>query len=161
MDELDAVRGSFWRSVSGEQIVERVVARAHALKISTVHADQREALMLQSAFARHGLGYEVHDWTSASKPKAIETLRRLFADGRIHLPEHDDLRSELMNFEERITPSGAITFAARGAGHDDFVSLLITACMADLPVGRRHSAEFESSLEAMLDRPRWSGRGFG
>jgi hypothetical protein len=47
------------------------------------------------------------------------------------LPEHEQLRDELLEFEERSTTTGAFTFGARGSGHDDYVALLLTAAMAD------------------------------
>ena len=79
-----------------------------------------------------------------SKPPAVERVRRWLADGALSLPAHDQLRNELLGFEERVTASGAFTFGARGSGHDDYVSLLITAAMADakgmIPRGGRARA---------------------
>ena len=36
-----------------------------------------------------------------------------------------------LEFEERTSATGAFTFGARGSGHDDYVSLLLTTAMAD------------------------------
>lgn len=70
---------------------------------------------------------------NTAKGNAVASLRRWLADSRITLPEHRILKNELNCFEEKVTPSGAITFGARGSGHDDYVALLLTAAMC-LPV---------------------------
>lgn len=129
-DVIDGVSAGFFKGVRAEAVVERVAQLAKVHDVHVVHADQRESLMLESAFSRHGLAYRVHDWTASSKPEAVERVRRWMADGRLSLPEHDTLRRELLAFEEKITPSGSLTFGARGSGHDDYVSLLITAALA-------------------------------
>ena len=99
--------------------------------MSTVVGDQREALMLQSEFNRHGLMHVAIDWTQPRKQAAVARLRRWFADGLLVIPEHERLRRELRGFTEKITPGGGLTFGARGSGHDDYVALLLTAAMAD------------------------------
>lgn len=129
-DLVDGIEGGFFRSVSSEAVVQRIARLAELEGIRQVHSDQREAYALESLFTREGLAFEVHDWTSASKPEAVEKLRRWLAEGRLALPQHRKLRNELLAFEERITPSGAFTFGARGSGHDDYVALLLTAVMA-------------------------------
>ena len=96
LDLIDGLGGSFWQQVSGDQIVAKIIAICNEYKIRDVHADQRESMMLQSAFARGGLRYHVHDWTSASKPAAVEALRRWFAEGTISLPDHEKLKRELL-----------------------------------------------------------------
>ncbi len=128
---VDGVEGAFWTQTKGEEIVAGLAGMAQRCGIYEVHADQREELMLASAFSRHGVELRPHPWTAATKPAAVATVRRWFADGTIALPPHEKLRRELLAFEERITASGSFTFGARGSGHDDYVSLLLTAAMAD------------------------------
>lgn len=131
-DAIDGVSPRQWGELSGADVVRRAAEVAHAREVQAVIGDQRESLMLKSEFQRHGLRFHAIDWTSASKPAGVERVRRLLQDRLLALPEHDALRRELLSFEERINPSGAFTFGARGSGHDDFVSLLITAALADL-----------------------------
>ena len=131
-DLVDGIEGKFWKQTTGEQIVERLVGVAKAWGVKAVHADQRESLMLEAAFRKAGLKYVIHDWTASSKPAAVELVRRWLVDGALLLPDHSALRREMLAFEERITPSGAFTFGARGSGHDDYVALLLTAAMATL-----------------------------
>jgi len=104
--------------------------------------------MLRDAFARHGLRYMVFPWTSASKPAAVERLRRWLADGLLANPEHTKLRREMLSFEEKVTPSGQFTFAARGRAHDDYVALLLTTAMAEIAGHLPGSPLFEGARQA-------------
>lgn len=134
-DAVGGLEGRFFEQTSGDEIVDALAEQCRSRSVRNVHADQRESLMLSSAFGRRGLHYTVHDWTSGSKIEAVARVRRWFADGTILLPRHEKMRAELLAFEEKISPSGAFTFAARGNGHDDYVSLLLTAAMADIDHG--------------------------
>src|SRR5450432_913768 len=86
-----------------------------------------------------------HDWTGQSKPLAVETVRRWLREGTLWLPtagKGESLKRELLQFEERLTPSGQFTFRGRGTMHDDYVALLLTAALADadpgLPLSPNH-----------------------
>jgi hypothetical protein len=92
---------------------------------------------LKSLFEDEGASFTEMPWTNTSKLQAVALLRRWLASGMILLPKHDRLRSELLAFQEKLTPSGAITYQARRSGHDDFVALLLTFAMSfvEHPVG--------------------------
>lgn len=131
-DEVGAfAEGSFWEQTNAAAILDKIVATARAHGCKAVHSDQREAFLLRNEIERRGLRFYEHAWSSPSKITAVEAIRRWLADGKLSLPAHEKLRAELYAFEERSTPSGALTFAARGRGHDDFVSLLLTTAMAE------------------------------
>lgn len=147
---VDGLDGRFWDFADGEQIVDRLVSLASEWDCESAHGDQREAMMLSAAFAKRSLRYEVHDWTNASKVEAVERVRRWLAEGTLALPPHERLRRELLAFEERVTPSGAFTFGARGSGHDDYVALLVTAAIADVSgeiVSRSTAYRYLSGVE--------------
>lgn len=113
------------------QVIHKIAAVAQANDVIQLHGDQRECLFIKGAFEDRGLSFTAHDWTSKSKPAAVERVRTWLRDGAIALPaEPAKLRRELLSFEEKLTPSGQFTFAARGNGHDDYVALLVTAAMA-------------------------------
>jgi hypothetical protein len=114
------------------------VARQHGAVV--VHGDQREAFALATQFRAAGLRFRSHDWTSTSKPAAIELVRRWFQERALALPKHERLRRELLSFDEKIAPSGAFTYGGRGNSHDDYVALLLTAAMATLVGGLRGSS---------------------
>ena len=64
----------------------------------------------------------------------MATLRRWLQSRSIAIepgPEAESLRRELLGFEERISPGGALTYGARRGGHDDRVALLLNAAMAE------------------------------
>jgi hypothetical protein len=103
-------------------------------RASCVIGDQRESYLVESEFARHGLRFVSIPWDNARKVAAVERIRRWLRERTLVLPDQPEppkLRAELLNFQERITPSGALTYAARGSGHDDRVALLVTAAMAE------------------------------
>jgi hypothetical protein len=133
--EIDGQEGAFFDQIPADEIVARLALLCRRHGITTVHSDQREEYALQSLFAKHQLRFIPHAYTSVSKADGMAHLRRWFAEGKLALPRHEKLRSELLSFEEKILPSGAITFGARGSGHDDYVALLITAAIADLDRG--------------------------
>ena len=116
-----------------DAVVGRIAAVARAHGVTTVHGDQREALFIRGAFDNQGLTFVQHDWTSKSKPAAVERVRTWLREGTLAIPDDPaKLRRELLSCEEKITPSGQFTFAARGNGHDDYAALLVTAAMAQL-----------------------------
>jgi hypothetical protein len=148
LTNIGAVVGEFWEQTSGEDIVRHLADLALANDIREVHSDQREAYMLSSAFARHGLNFTSHAWTNANKVESVERLRRALKDGTIVVESNDAMRRELAAFEERFLPSGAVTFAGRGA-HDDYVALAITSVLA---LAGNESAEMAVEKYAALSR---------
>lgn len=119
-------------TMSAEDVVNQlaIVCQSHDIKV--VIADQRDEFTLSSMFATKRLKYIAIDWTNASKGTAVERLRRWFTEQMIQLPDDQSLRDQLKKFEEKYTPSGNITYAARGSGHDDRVALLLTTAMAEI-----------------------------
>jgi hypothetical protein len=135
---VDGIDGKFWDQVSGDEIVRRLVAIARRAGARSVHADQRESLMLSAAFAREGLRYHKHDYTAQSKPIAVEQVRRWLRENSLWLPasgKGERLKREMLAFEEHITSTGQFTFRGRGTSHDDYVRLLTTAAIADADIG--------------------------
>ncbi len=153
VEHVDGFEDRFYETTGGERIVSAVARAMRDRGVVEVFGDQRESLMIASAFARHGLRFRELPWTSTTKERAVATVRRWLADGALVLPAHTKLRSELLSFEERTTPNGGFTFGARGSGHDDYVSLLITAAMADATHGHRGASMVEA-LRAGLRRDR-------
>lgn len=138
---MKGIEGGFWRSVTADKIVEAIKAERDAWGAWGVVGDQRENFSLSALFAQKGIRYISLPWTSANKPGAVELVRTWMRERTLWLPReqvkdnetrpHDRLRRELLAFEEKLTPSGQITFGARGKAHDDFVALLITAALAE------------------------------
>jgi hypothetical protein len=131
--KIDAVEGRFAGSLAGSEIVRRIAADCRQWRVSVVLGDQREAFFLASEFQRHSLRFVPLTWTNANKIEAVTRLKRQFSENRLVLPpSREKLKKELLNYAERITQSGAITYSARGTGHDDEAALLITCAMGEL-----------------------------
>ena len=137
--EIDGIQGGFFGQITGDEIAKRIARLARRHDTRFVLSDQREQFFMESMLKKEGLRLAVYPWTATSKPRAVEIVRRWFADGLIALPPHDRLRAELLGFEERITASGQFTYGARRGGHDDFVALLITAAHAELAAQLKQS----------------------
>jgi hypothetical protein len=130
--EIDSVPGGFFGRVGSDDIAKRIKKMSQRYDTRAVISDQREQLFLEGTLKREDLRLTAYPWTAASKPRAIEIVRRWFADGLIALPRHDQMRRELLSFQETVTAAGQFTYGARRSGHDDFVSLLVTAAHAEL-----------------------------
>lgn len=100
--------------------------------VRTVFGDQKDEFHIRDAFRKVGLDFHSIAWTNDNKQGAVDLVRRLMAEKRLILPESASLKSELLAFQEKIMPSGAINYGARGSRHDDHVALLLTASMATL-----------------------------
>jgi len=158
--DIAGIEGSFYKNMSADQLVRHVSRLAKRKGCRYVHSDQRDAYTLGSMFSAHGMKLIEHPYSNVSKPEGVSHVRGWFRDGRVALEPHEKLRKELLGFEERILPSGSISFGARGSGHDDYVSLLITTALADLNGDlktspyRRSSARREITGQELQDRMR-------
>ncbi len=130
--EIGGFDATIVRSIGVPEVLARIVAIGKTHGAYRYFADQRDRVMTENELRKHGVSFHIYDWTAVTKPPAVERVRTWLQEGSIALPKHETLRRELLSFEERISPSGQFTFGARGSGHDDYVSLLITAAMADL-----------------------------
>jgi hypothetical protein len=101
------------------------------LGVTHVIGDQRESFLLTSEFGRQGLRFTPLAWSNQNKIDAVERIRRWLREQTLVLAPHDRLRSELLGFQERITPTGYLTYGARGSSHDDYAALVMTAAMAE------------------------------
>jgi len=129
---IDAIEGRFSGSISGSDLVTRIARVFHRHGVTDVIGDQREEFFARSEFQRNKLQFHSIAWTSSNKSEAVTRLNRLFAEDAIVLPSRPKLERELLSYSERIAPSGTLTYSARGGGHDDEASLLITCALAEL-----------------------------
>lgn len=125
------VEGTFWRGLPADQLVARMAADFKRLGVTHVIGDQRESFLLTSEFGRQGLRFTPLAWSNQNKIDAVERIRRWLREQTLVLAPHDRLRSELLGFQERITPTGYLTYGARGSSHDDYAALVMTAAMAE------------------------------
>lgn len=134
---IDAVEGKFWQQKSSDDVVSKVAAVAVEWGCDRVFSDQREAFTLKSAFAQRGLRFTSIPWSASevatgSKSRAVALVRRWLADDVLVLPKDEKLRREMLSLQERFSPSGSLTYGARGSQHDDRMACLLTCAMVDL-----------------------------
>lgn len=129
---VDSIGGRFKGTLTGDRIVAAIARLFKSFGVRFVFGDQRESLFLRAEFARHGLRFIEIPWTNARKIDAVRVIREHLARKTIVFADREKLRRELQNYAERITASGSITYSARGTGHDDEASLVMTAAMAEL-----------------------------
>lgn len=129
------IDGAFSVNTPGDTLIAMMARTFRAAGVTHVVGDQFSALLAETEFRRWGLRYASIPWTNASKIEAVGYLRRVFREESIILPAYDPLRRQLLAFTEKISPSGAITFAGRGRTHDDLVALLVTFAHFELSDG--------------------------
>ncbi len=129
-EHVEAQEGAFWQGLPASELVRRKAAMYRAWGVATVFGDQREAYLLQSAYAQHGIAYVPLTWTAENKIRAIERVRRWLAEETLILPPNDKLKRQLLSYQEKITASGFITFDGRNG--DDFTALCVTCALAEL-----------------------------
>lgn len=128
---VDAIKAFEGRRKNLEGVIGAIAAECRRRNVSHVYSDQGGDGLVPGAFRKQGLVYREFGWSPQTKPRAVETLRRLLIDEMIALPPDAKLRSELLAFEERITSSGQLTYGGRGA-HDDRVAVLVTAMFVEI-----------------------------
>jgi hypothetical protein len=130
LQSIATLTGPELRALTMAGAVKRTSDAWKSRGITVAYGDQRESLSLQSLFSQNGIRYIPIPWSGANKPRAVEVVRRWLTDDLIAIPEHPALKSEMLKFQEKILPSGQLSFTARRSGHDDHVALLITAALA-------------------------------
>lgn len=115
--------GAELHAVSMSDVVAEISARATAIRAHTVFGDQREEAALSALFAQHGVRLVSYAWSETSKDTAMQLLRRLLRERRVHLPDHPKLRTELTSMKARLLPSGRTRYESNGL---DYASALVT-----------------------------------
>ena len=134
VSSIHGLTGHFARRHTAEDVVAMMARTARATP-SARHAfgDPYQGYFMSGALAKHQVAFHPLTWTNESKTRAVSTLRRWLRDRRLVVeagPEADALKMELLAFEEKYAPSGALTYGARRAAHDDRVALLLNLAMA-------------------------------
>ncbi len=174
VDRVSGWQGN-WREHIGEIELKHTVQN-FCREIGVRHAisDNYDAPFFRSMCSEAGIRADIIHWAgseqdhlaktpwgmhSGSKQQAGYTLRRWLQNRSIKLVVPDvkiraKLRQQLLNFKEKVTPSGSITFEG-GRGHDDFAALLLTLAMADSlkllpssPIGDRIPESLWQQIEA-------------
>ena len=132
--KADGMRGRFGPTLLASELIEGLATTARALGVRHVVSDQFEKYMLESEFRRYGLGFTALDQTNKLKTECFLHANRLLKERRIVFEPHEQFQKDMLGVEERILPSGAMTYGSRrtAEGHGDFASLVFTMAAADL-----------------------------
>jgi hypothetical protein len=134
--DLAAWEGDVARRMSTHDVADGIARLAREWGAHRVHGDQFGSWSWASDLAKRRLRFEDHPWTAPAKVDAILRLRQLIRDTELVInpelgTEADLLLGEAATFEERILPSGALSFAGRGRTHDDRIMTLMLAARCD------------------------------
>jgi len=112
------------------QTIREIVSICREYGCVSITADQFSFDAVKELFRLENMVLVEHAWTQQSKLQKFGLLRDLLVDGRISLPAHRQLISELRQLDETILPSGNVRIAARGRAHDDCAFSLALAVSA-------------------------------
>lgn len=144
LEHLSAWEGEIAARMSTGDVADGIARIARQWRATRVHGDQFGAWGWASELRRRGLAFVEHPWTAPAKTDAILRMRQLLRDGDLVIDpeigiEARKLIAEAQTFEERILPSGILSFGARGRAHDDRVMTLLLAARIDTEGGLRGS----------------------
>ncbi|MFW5875729.1 MAG: hypothetical protein ACOCXM_03235 [Myxococcota bacterium] len=132
IDEIRPEKGS---PLSPSAVVARWVRILEPYGVLTVHGDQHYYHALREALIGSRIVMSQIPGGQQGKREIFETTRTMAAEGRLVLPRHRRLVSQLREIMAAPTPGGGMTIKApRKAGsHGDLVSALVAVCHALAP----------------------------
>jgi hypothetical protein len=107
--------------------VAELARKAKLYRAATVYGDQRDSGPIGEEFKRLGVTFKDYAWTNTTKDAAAQTLSKLLAERRLHLPTHERMRRELIGLQAKLLPSGLYAYSTNGK---DYVSCLFTMAHA-------------------------------
>ncbi len=136
IDGQGAITGRFGEVIPFPVPVERMAAIATATGIRRVISDQYQAYPLRSEFAKYGMELVDLAWNAPALIDAAAMLRTMLAERTISAQPGEETKAmctELLELEEKLTPTGALTVKARRTrrGHADRASLCMLVARAE------------------------------
>ena len=106
---------------SPEAVVDEFAALCKLYRITKITGDHFGGEFVKEPFRRHGLSYEI-----AKQPKSdlYRDLLPLLNSGRIMLPKHDRLVSQIVGLERRVSRAGKDSIDHAPHGHDDLANVV-------------------------------------
>jgi hypothetical protein len=127
--DMVAFEGKFADVINFDRMADIIAWHGARWGAPQATGDQAESYALSSALPKRGMRFETYPWSNTNKGQAVERLSRLFRDRMIIVPRAEKLRTELLSFEEKVLPSGTITWEGKA---DDRVAMLLSAMIADI-----------------------------
>lgn len=130
-------------------VVANFADLARRYRCNAIHADAYARATVAEHLGPHGLTLRLAPGGIEGKAKMHLTAKKLFAEGKVRLPNHPRLLAQLRAVVSKPKAGGGITLTSprrAGDGHGDLVSALVVACHAASVVGsaRFHSASVGS-----------------
>ena len=136
VDAIGAYERGFAAQKTSKDIAGELSRYARRLGCRVCHGDNFMGYALAPLFHDNGLRFVEHKWTEQSKGLAVSRVRTWLRDRSLVIEagdEGDRMRREMLTLEERLLPSGGVSFDAKRtrSGHSNRLSCLLTAAMAD------------------------------
>ena len=113
--------------MSYDQIIGHIVTYAERFNIRKCLADTGAGLAQIDQLKAMGLRIKGFNFTVNSKVDLFSNLRLMMETNSIELPANDKLKSQLISFSQKISPTGKMLLHAPSGLHDDYVDSLALA----------------------------------
>jgi phage FluMu gp28-like protein len=116
-----------YKQMSYDQIIGHIVTYAERFNIRKCLADTGAGLAQIDQLKAMGLRIKGFNFTVNSKVDLFSNLRLMMETNSIELPANDKLKSQLISFSQKISPTGKMLLHAPSGLHDDYVDSLALA----------------------------------
>jgi hypothetical protein len=140
--------------VSIDQTLDEVALLSQAYGGAPAITDQGSAQPILQGLRQRGVFVEEQPWTNERKVDAVAAVRRALYGGRLSIPRHRELITELVTLEQRPLPSGRPRIAAPGRAHDDYATALMALVAAlDAPEDQEEIVYFDQRTGDYVNDP--------
>ncbi len=101
---------------SPDAVCQEFASVARAYRVTDLTGDHYAGAWVVAGFARHGVTYRASD---KSKSDVYREVLPLINAGRVEIPAHATLRTQLANLERRVSRTGQDSIGAVAGAHDD------------------------------------------
>jgi hypothetical protein len=152
---IDAIREAR-PPFSPEAVVDEFAALCKLYRLTKVTGDHFAGEFVKEPFRKHGITYEV-----AKSPKSdlYRDLLPLLNSGRIQLPKHDRLVSQIVGLERRVSRAGKDSIDHAPHAHDDLANCVAGVADATRTTGY-YGLWLDTDDEPKPRTPGWKLAGF-
>lgn len=112
------------------QIMNHLHQLSRQVGATHVVADSYAGFVYESLAAERKMKWIPISWSNDTKADSIGMLRSWLANSALVLPDNAELQKQLLQYSEKILPSGKIAYGAPGAAFDDMASCVVGAAHA-------------------------------
>lgn len=151
---FQSIPAEFRAGMSIEKIADSIVHLAREVGAPLAVTDQTEAFSICSLLDRRGLKSEVFNNGGQNAAKCVSRLRMLLNMRRVFIEGDDYVRSQFLEYEERVTASGIDYDQGRDArnAHFDDVAAVMVGVRGDIE-GLMRGSPARRGPSLVIDRP--------